>query len=122
MRTGGCAHSRSRRSSVTARWEPRLSRATAWISSTMIVVTVVSAARLRCAVTSRYRDSGVVTRKFGGRLIIAARMDCVVSPVRTSARRAGSVIPSSDATSAISRSGVSRFCCTSTASAFSGET
>ena len=47
------AHSRSRRSSVTARCEPRLSRATAWISSTMMVVTVVSAARLRCAVTSR---------------------------------------------------------------------
>ena len=57
----------------------------------MIVVTVVSAARLRCDVTSRYSDSGVVTRKFGGRLIIAARMDAGVSPVRTSARSLGSV-------------------------------
>ena len=41
----------------------------------MIVVTALSAARLRCDVTRRYSDSGVVTRKFGGRLIIAARID-----------------------------------------------
>ena len=65
---------------------------------------------------------GVVTRKWGGRLMIAARIDGVVSPVRTSARRFGRGMPSSLPISAISRSGVSRFCWTSTASALSGET
>ena len=37
IRTGRCVQRRSRRSSVIARCDPRLSRATAWISSTMIV-------------------------------------------------------------------------------------
>ena len=40
MRWGRAAHACSSRSSVSARCEPRLSRATAWISSTMTVSTV----------------------------------------------------------------------------------
>ena len=41
------------RSSVRQRWLPRLSRASAWISSTITVSTVRRVARLRVAVTRR---------------------------------------------------------------------
>ena len=47
---GGRSVTASSRSSVSARCEPRLSRATAWISSTMTVSTVASVARDRSAV------------------------------------------------------------------------
>ena len=47
------SHSASSRSSVSARCAPRLSRATAWISSTMTVSTVRSASRPLALVTSR---------------------------------------------------------------------
>jgi hypothetical protein len=47
------AWSESRRSRVRARWAPRLSRARAWISSTMTVRTEPSMARLRAALTMR---------------------------------------------------------------------
>ena len=53
IRIGRRSHSDSRRSRVSARWAPRLSRATAWISSTMTVSTVRRAARPRSLVTSR---------------------------------------------------------------------
>jgi hypothetical protein len=43
--------SRSRRSSVSARWAPRLSPATAWISSTMTVVALARPFRLLSAVS-----------------------------------------------------------------------
>ncbi len=49
---------------------------TAWISSTITVRTVRSRLRLRSAVSSRYSDSGVVTRMCGGVRRIAARSDC----------------------------------------------
>ena len=78
--------------------------------------------RLRAAVTSRYSDSGVVMTKLGGRRTMAARSLAVVSPVRTPTRRAGASSPISAATSAISRSGRSRFSAMSTASALSGDT
>ena len=58
----------------------------------------------------------------GGRFSIAARAAAGVSPLRTSTRISGGVKPSETAVSAISRSGASRFCWTSTESAFSGET
>ena len=64
----------------------------------------------------------MVTRKLGGRRSIAARAEGGVSPVRTSTRSPGAAIPMEAATSAISRSGTSRFWWTSTASALSGET
>src|SRR4029453_17005551 len=51
----------------------------------MTVRTVRSISRLRSAVSSRYSDSGVVTRMCGGVRSIAARSDEVVSPVRTAA-------------------------------------
>ena len=49
----------------------------------MTVSTVSRVARDRSAVRYRYRDSGVVTRRFGGRRIIIWRSDDVESPVRT---------------------------------------
>ena len=82
MRWGRCFASASRRSSVRARCEPRLSRATAWISSTITVRTPRRRSRLRAAVTRRYRDSGVVIRRCGGCRSIAARAAGGVSPVR----------------------------------------
>ena len=110
------------RSSVMDRCEPRLLPATAWISSTITVCTPRSISRLRSEVTSRYSDSGVVTRKSGGLRSMAARSDAAVSPVLTATRISGTASPSPAATSPISRSGASRFCWMSTASAFSGET
>jgi hypothetical protein len=53
IRTGGRSESAASRSSVSARWAPRLSRATAWISSTIAVRTERSVSRLFPAVTIR---------------------------------------------------------------------
>ena len=53
MRVGRVSATCSRRSRVRARWLPRLSRAVAWISSTITVSTVRSTSRLLAAVTSR---------------------------------------------------------------------
>jgi hypothetical protein len=53
IRVGGTGQSAASRSRVSARCEPRLSRATAWISSTITVCTARSRSRLRSAVTSR---------------------------------------------------------------------
>ena len=54
---------------------------------------------------------------------MAARAEAGVSPLRTrDADRRQREPQLATAISAISRSGRSRFCCTSTASAFSGET
>ena len=58
-------HQASSRASVSARCEPRLSSATAWISSTMTVRTVRSISRGLSAVSRMYSDSGVVTRMCG---------------------------------------------------------
>ena len=88
----------------------------------MTVSTVRSTARLRAAVTIRYSDSGVVMRKLGGRRTMRARSLLVVSPVRTATVSSGAGKPSSAATSAISRSGRSRFSAMSTARARSGDT
>ena len=70
------------RSSVSARCEPRLVPATAWISSTITASTPVRISRAPL-VSMRYSDSGVVIRMSGGRRRIAARSFCGVSPVRT---------------------------------------
>ncbi len=77
--------SSSRRSSVRARWEPRLECATAWISSTITASTPLSIERA-CEVRIRYSDSGVVTRMSGGLRAIAARSRWGVSPVRIPTR------------------------------------
>ena len=53
IRCGRLSESASSRSSVSMRCAPRLSRATAWISSTMTVPTRRSRSRLFAAVTSR---------------------------------------------------------------------
>ena len=53
---------------------------------------------------------------------MAARSAAAVSPVLTATRIAGALSPSRPDTAAISRSGASRFCWMSVASAFSGET
>ena len=81
------------RSSDRARCEPRLVPATAWISSTMTLRVLASIARPESLVSSRYSDSGVVTRICGGDLRIAARSLCGVSPVRTSARISAAAMP-----------------------------
>ncbi len=93
MRCGRRRASASSRSSDSARCAPRLSRASAWISSTITVSTAASSARPRSAVRSRYSDSGVVTSTCGGRRTMAWRRLLVVSPVRTATRRAGGAEP-----------------------------
>ncbi len=122
MRVGRVSHSASSRSSVRARCEPRLSRATAWISSTITVSTVRSASRPLALVTRRYSDSGVVTTKLGGLRTIDARCELVVSPVRTATLMSGASRPRSRAISAISANGRWRFSAMSTANAFNGDT
>ena len=95
---------------------------TAWISSTITVRTVRSRSRLRSAVSSRYNDSGVVTRMCGGVRSIAARSDAGVSPVRTAAVMRGASRPSSAAMRRIAARGSARFLWMSALSAFSGDT
>src|SRR5262249_26882045 len=70
----------------SARWTPRLVGTSAWTSSTITARTARRISRPRGEVTTRYSDSGVVTRIRGGRRCIAARSRVVVSPVRTSTR------------------------------------
>ena len=69
----------------------------------------VSRLRLRSAVSSRNSDSGVVTRMCGGRRIIAARSEAVVSPVRTAAVSRGASIPDASASWRMPRRGSARF-------------
>lgn len=112
----------SRRSSDSARWLPRLDDASAWISSTMTERTFDSIWRPDVDDSSTYSDSGVVTRICGARLRSAARSACVVSPVRTAVRIAGTGRPSCASDSAMPASGASRFTWMSFDSAFSGDT
>ena len=83
----------SRRARVSARCEPRLSSAMAWISSTMTVRAVRSISRDFSAVSRMKSDSGVVTRMCGGCLPICWRSEAGVSPVRTAVRMGASGIP-----------------------------
>ena len=71
-----------RRSSVSARCEPRFEWATAWISSTITASTSAQHRPARGEVSIRYSDSGVVIRMSGGLRSIAARSRWGVSPVR----------------------------------------
>ena len=117
------ATSRSRRSRLRARCEPRLSRARAWISSTITVLTVrehlpaprrgeqqIEATR---ASSRRSRAGCATSRSAPRRGVAVADRDLDVRAVRGRARRA---------TSAISARGLRRFSLTSTVSARSGET
>ena len=61
-----CPISASRRASDSIRWEPRLSSAMAWISSTITVETFRNICRDFSAVSRMKSDSGVVTRMCGG--------------------------------------------------------
>ena len=122
MRSSGRPHSASSRSSDSARWLPRLSSASAWISSTITLRTVPSIARPEAEPSSTYNDSGVVTRICGGLRRSLARSACGVSPVRTTARISTSGKPSSASAAPIPASGASRFRAMSLDSAFSGET
>ena len=98
-RTNGRSATCCSRSSESARCAPRRVPMTAWISSTMTVLTVRSICRLRSEVSSRYSDSGVVTRMCGGVRMIAARSEDVVSPVRTAAVIGGMTAPAASARS-----------------------
>ena len=86
MRVSRRPASASSRSSESARCEPRLVPATAWISSTMTVRVVASISRPDCEPSRMYSDSGVVTTMCGGLRRICARSYCGVSPVRTHVR------------------------------------
>ncbi len=97
--------SASKRSSESAKCEPRLSRAKAWISSTITVRTERSICRPPSLVSKMYTDSGVVTKIWGGRLLLAARLFAEVSPVRTETRSSGKL----GSCARISASGASRF-------------
>jgi hypothetical protein len=99
-----------------------LSRASAWISSTITVRAVARIARLFSAVSITYSDSGVVTRMCGARRNMPRRSAAVVSPVRTAARIGGSSMPMRRASWRISASGSSRLRWMSCESARSGET
>src|SRR6267378_3029812 len=91
-----------------ARWAPRRDSSTAWISSTMTTLAVLSISRERSAVRSRYSDSGVVTRMWGGVRSIAARSACGVSPLLTAAVIPTGGEPISSAMRRISRRGDQR--------------
>ena len=122
IRTGRREQSASSRSRVSAKCEPRLSRASAWISSTMTVSTAVKTWRLFSAVSIKYNDSGVVTRIWGGRRSILCRSVFGVSPVRTAVRIGGGSKPDASASCRISASGDSKLRWISLLRAFSGET
>ena len=68
-----CAQAGRAAPATATRCEPRLSRASAWISSTITVRTLRSISRLFAPVSSKYSDSGVVTRICGGLRSIACR-------------------------------------------------
>ena len=91
MRWTGGRTSASSRSSESARWVPRLSRARAWISSTITVRTVRSMAAAAVAreqdVERLGRGDQDVRRLAAHR---GARRAAGVSPVRTSTRTSGS--------------------------------
>ncbi len=110
------------RSRLRARWLPRLSRASVWTSSTMTVRTLRSIERDEAAVRSRYSDSGVVTRRFGGDFCMARRSAGGVSPVLVATVTSGTGSPSRSASARMPSSGTNRFSCTSAARARSGDT
>jgi hypothetical protein len=120
-RWAGLSSSASSRSSVTARWAPRLVPATACTSST---ITVSTPRRLSRAwlVSIRNSDSGVVIMMSGGRVTSLRRSAAGVSPLRTPTVTSGTVVPSRSAVCRIPVSGLRRLRSTSTASALSGLT
>ena len=120
MRCAGSAVSISSRSRLNARCAPRLVPAMAWISSTMTVRTV-DRMRRALEVSSRYNDSGVVTRMSGGCEAMARRSCAVVSPLRVATRIDGGLRPMALHWAAMPARGVSRLRATSTPSAFNGE-
>ena len=122
IRNSGRWHSDCRRSSDSARCEPRLLPAMAWISSTITERTPANMVRPEAEPSSTYSDSGVVTRMCGGRLRSALRSTCGVSPVRTAVRIATSGRPSFSSSARMPSSGASRLTWMSFDSAFSGDT
>jgi hypothetical protein len=122
MRCNGRWHSASSRSSVSARCAPRLLAATAWISSTITLRTLLSMSRPDNEPISTYSDSGVVTRICGGTLRIRLRSGCGVSPVRTAVRIGALGRPSCSSCSRMPSSGASRLIWISLESAFNGDT
>ncbi len=70
-------------SSMTASWEPRLSSASSWISSTITHLTFARCFLITSATRRTCRVSGVVTRRSGGLLACRLRSSAGVSPWRT---------------------------------------
>ena len=106
MRCGDAAVISSSRSSERARWAPRLVGARAWISSMMTVSTPTSVSAA-FDVSIRYRLSGVVISRSGGRRTSFWRSLADVSPVRmaTSGRKNGTAAASGRSPPAARRRG-----------------
>ena len=121
MRWAGASSSASRRSRLSARCAPRFDARTAWTSSTITVSTPRSDSRA-ADVSSRNSDSGVVTRMSGGVRLKLRRSSAGVSPVRDPTVTSGSGRPRRCAAWRSPVSGERRLRCTSTVSAFIGET
>ena len=119
-RWAGVSRSASSRSRLRARCAPRLVPATAWISSMITVSTPVSDSRA-AEVSSRNRDSGVVTSTCGGRARWRRRSSGGVSPVRIPTVTSAAGVSCAAASRAIPVSGARRLRSTSTASALRGE-
>jgi len=119
-----CGVRASRRSSVSARCEPRFEPITACISSTMATRAVLRMARPPALVARRQSDSGVVARICGDRLTIAARAEAGVSPVLspTRMRLAVASSPLAERWARMPASGACRLRSMSLLSALSGET
>ena len=121
IRWAGASSKASSRSSDSARCAPRLVPATACTSSRITVRTPRSDSRA-AEVSSRNSDSGVVTSTSGGVRANSRRSSAGVSPVRIPTVISGGGRPARWAACRMPVSGERRLRCTSTASAFSGET
>jgi hypothetical protein len=88
----------------------------------MITVSMLRSDSRACDVSSRNRDSGVVMRMSGGLVVNRRRSSAGVSPDRMPTVMSGSGSPRRTLACRMPVSGARRLRCTSTASAFSGET
>ena len=120
IRCGGFSAISSSRSSVSARWAPRLVVAIAWISSMITVSTPMSVSRA-ADVHIRYSDSGVVISRSGGRRISFCRSLDGVSPVRIPTSGAVKPSPKRSAANSMPFNGARKFFSMSNANARSGE-
>ena len=121
IRWAGSSSRASSRSSVSARWAPRLVPATACTSS-MITVSMPRRVSRAWLVRIRNSDSGVVIRMSGGRVERRRRSAGLVSPDLSPTVTSGKGVWSRSAVWRMPVRGARRLRSTSTASALSGLT